>query len=213
MQHRGNGQDFVSLDSGDESSDGLPDNDEDTFDRIGVFGGERSCNAGVSEFDLVVHEAGSSFLGSFSHALLGQLVHHLHFFGDAHSDIVLNLGNPSLEGLLFLLLVFFFLHDVTDVSSANNCHPYICVSESSHIIGSIASVYDSSLLFFEVFYDNFLVVGGGSCENVDKRIVVMRNVFAGRGRDDDLWMVLGFVFEVFQAVDFYFSAVLMFESD
>lgn len=47
-----------------------------------MFGGEGGSDAGVSEFDLIIGYAHSSFLCSSSHSLLIELVHHLYFFCD-----------------------------------------------------------------------------------------------------------------------------------
>jgi hypothetical protein len=157
----------------------LPDNDEDALYRVGVFGSEGGGDAGISEFDLIVHKASSAFLGPFSHALLGHVVHHLNLFGDPHPDVVFEVVEPLLKLSLFLLLLFFLLHHFADVGRSNDSYSYIRVSESSDIVGPVSSVDDPSLLLFEVFYDHFLVVGGGSGKDTDEGVVVMGDIFGG----------------------------------
>lgn len=146
------------MDGGDESGDGLADYDEYALDGVGVFGGEGGCDAGVSELDLIIHEASSSFFGPFTHSFLGDLIHELHFFGNSHPDVVLNLVHPSLEGFFFLFLFFFLLHHIADVGGPDDGHSHVCVSKSAHIVGAISCVHDSPLLFFEVFDYHFFVV-------------------------------------------------------
>lgn len=90
LDHRRDGQDLVGLDSGDEGGYGLPDDDEHTLDGVGVFGGERSSDAGVSEFYLIVahHHVHAHAAETVSHAFLVEVLHHLELLLKGNSRVV-----------------------------------------------------------------------------------------------------------------------------
>lgn len=56
LDHGGNGEDLVGLNGGDQDCDGLPDDDEDAFDGVGVLGCEGSRKTGIPSFGLIVFQ-------------------------------------------------------------------------------------------------------------------------------------------------------------
>ncbi len=144
-----------------------------------MFGGEGGGDAGVSEFDLIIGYAHSSFLCSSSHSLLIKLSHHLYFFGDGYTDIVFDIIQFFVKVSFFFFPLLLFLHDFTDVGCTYDCYSHVCVSQSSYVVGSISSIDYSSLELFEIFDDDFFVMGGGSRKDGDIGVELVREIFGG----------------------------------
>ena len=144
-----------------------------------MFGSEGGGDAGISEFDLIICNAHSSFLCSSSHSLLIKLVHHLDFFGEGYSDIILDIIQFFVKVSFFFFPLLLFFHDFTDVGCTYDCYSHVCVSQSSYVVGAISGIYYSSLELFEIFDDDFFVMGGGSWEDGDIGVELVREIFGG----------------------------------
>jgi hypothetical protein len=179
LDHGGDGENLVGLDCGDQSGDGLADDDEHALDGVGVLGGEGSSDAGISELDLVIGHARTARHSSLSRSFLAQLRNQLHLLTQRNTDIAPQIADLLLKGYLFFFLCLFLLHDLTDVGRAHNGHPNVGVAESSHVVGAIACVDDAAVVVTEIFDDDFLVVGTSAGEDSDELVVVMRQVFGG----------------------------------
>jgi hypothetical protein len=127
--------------------------------------GERSSDAGISEFDLVITDSHSCRASLLFHVFLTQLSDHLHFFSQRYTYIVPDIFDFLLELNLFLLALIFFLDDFANVCGSYDSYSYISISEPSHIVRSITSINDASLGIFEVLDDHFFVVRRGSGED------------------------------------------------
>lgn len=73
LDHRRNGQNFIGLNGSYQCSDGLPNDNEHTFDGVGMFGCERSSNACISELDFIISQQSAGFHCLLLHAFLSKL--------------------------------------------------------------------------------------------------------------------------------------------
>ena len=141
-----------------------------------MFGCERCSNACVTKFNLVISE-GTTLSLIFSHSFLSHLSNQLHFLSKGNSNIISDIFYFFVELNLLFLLFILFLHDFTDVGCSNYSNSYISISKSSNIIGTISSIYDPTLMFFEIFNDDLLIMRRSSGKDRDERVIIMRKIF------------------------------------
>ena len=175
-----------------------------------MFRSEGGCNAGVSEFDLVIcyHTALASI---FAHAFLGHLSNELHLFGDGDAHIITEVLYFFVELGLFFLLLFFLFDHLAYVGCSDHCHPHICVPEASHIVGAVSRIDDSSLVVPKVLNDDLLIMGRGPCEDGYEGEIVVREIFGSGSGYNGLGVQFGLVIQILQAGDLVSSPILKLE--
>ena len=163
-----------------------------------MFGCEGGGNTGVSEFDLIICEH-ASLTGIFAHPLLGHLSDELHLFSDGDAHVIADVLYLFVElGLFLLLLVLLFDH-LTYVGGSDHCHPHVCVSEASHIVGPVSCVNDASLIISKVLNYNLFVMGRGPCEDGYLGEIVVREIFSSGSGDNGFGVQFDLVFQILQA--------------
>lgn len=145
-----------------------------------MFGGERSSDACVSEFYLiVVHQHTHPHAAeTVPHALLIEILHQLELLLKGNTGIVPDVQQSLLVLLVLFLLLVLLLDHFADISRPDHSHTHISGSQSSHIVGSVSCVENASVWhFLEELDYHFLVVWACPCEDVDVLVVIMRQVF------------------------------------
>lgn len=167
------------MNGGDECGNGLSDDNEHAFDRVGVLGGERGSDAGVSELYLVIahHHSHSHSAEAVPHAFLIEVLHHLELLLKGNAGIIPYIKQSLLILLALLLLLVFLLDHLANVRSSNHSHTNVSSSQSSHIVGSVSCVENASVWqFLEELDNDLFVMRTCSCEDVDVLVIIVRKV-------------------------------------
>lgn len=130
-----------------------------------MFGGERSCDASITKFDLVIPNAQTSRTTFLLHVLLAHLSYQLHLLGQRNSQVISYIFYLLLELNFFIFALVLFLNNFANVGGTDHSHPHIGISQPSDIVCTVTSIYNTPLGVFEVLDDDLFVMGRSSCKD------------------------------------------------
>jgi len=130
-----------------------------------VFGGERSCDASVTKFDLVIPNTKTSRTTFLLHVLLTHLSYQLHLLGQRNSQVISYIFYLLLELNLFIFALVLFLNNFANVGGTDHSNSHIGISQPPDIICTVSSIYNTSLGVFEILDDDLFVMRRCSCKD------------------------------------------------
>lgn len=125
-----------------------------------MFGSERSSETCIAYLHFIflhkIHHIISNTI--FSPVFIVKFLNHLNLLNHGKTRIILDLGDSSFH-LFFLIFHFlFFFLSFRNASGSNNSNTNISSSKSTHIIGTITCIKDTSSCKLFYFLHNVLFI-------------------------------------------------------